>query len=154
MARVKRGKKGGRPKWVPGDAELAEISKLAALQCTQEEIAAWFGIGLATLKRRAAEMPELREILDHGREKGRISFRRLLWRHAETGNSKALGLLASRFGWDEKYRHEHTGKDGGAIVTEKRSGLSEEAADTIRREILGLGQRDDEDVAPEGETVH
>lgn len=108
MARVsKRGRKGeGRPKWEPSDEDIAEIGKLAAMQCTQEEIAAWFGVSPATVKRRIKEDPDLREVVDGGKLKGKISFRRLLWKHAELGNAKAIGLLASRFGFDEKVRHE------------------------------------------------
>jgi len=41
-------KKRGRPK---AKIDIGEIEKLAALGCTNEELAAWFGLGHGTIDR-------------------------------------------------------------------------------------------------------
>ena len=55
--------------------DLGELEKLAALQCTNEEIAFWFGVTTRTVERRRQQRP-FREAIERGRAKGRISMRR------------------------------------------------------------------------------
>lgn len=99
----KRGRKGeGRPKWDPSEEEIGEAVKLARMQCTLEEIAAWFQVGTSTIDRRMKDDPDFANAIKSAWGQSAISFKRIVWRHAEDGNSKALGLLASRFGWGEQ----------------------------------------------------
>lgn len=57
-----------------------EVEKLAAMQCTNSEIAAFFDCSQDTIERRfAAELAK-------GREKGKAKLRRLQWQSAEKGN--------------------------------------------------------------------
>lgn len=105
----KRGRKGeGRPAWNPSPDEVAEAVKLAQMQCTLVEIAAWFGVSPSTIDRRMADDEDFASAIRSAWGKSAISFKRIVWKHADAGNSKALGLLASRFGWGEKTEHEHT----------------------------------------------
>ena len=55
------------------------------LQCTYPELAAFFGVSVPTIERRAAE-PEFREVMDRGYRKGKISVRRNQMQLLEAGN--------------------------------------------------------------------
>lgn len=74
----------GRPRLEHITAE--ELHKLGALQCTQTEIAAWFDVSLATIEKRLAQEPKLREAYERGKAKGRISVRRHQIKLLEEGN--------------------------------------------------------------------
>ena len=66
--------------------DLAELEKLCQLQCTDEEIAYWFGVSTRTIERRRLE-PEFAAVMDRGKAKGRISVRRLQMKLLEEGNA-------------------------------------------------------------------
>jgi hypothetical protein len=66
--------------------DLAELEKLCQLQCTDEEIGAWFGVSTRTVERRRKE-PKFAEVMARGRAKGRISVRRAQMRLLEQGNA-------------------------------------------------------------------
>src|SRR6266852_3456853 len=56
------------------------------LNCTDEEIGAWFGVTTRTIERRRLE-PEFAAIMERGKAKGRISVRRLQMKLLEAGNA-------------------------------------------------------------------
>src|SRR5579864_4242223 len=68
------------------DIDLNELEKLCQLQCTDEEIAHWFGVSTRTIERRRLE-PKFAEVMERGKAKGRISVRRLQMRLLEEGNA-------------------------------------------------------------------
>jgi hypothetical protein len=68
------------------DIDLVELEKLCQLQCTDEEIAAWFNVSTRTVERRRLE-PEFAEVMARGKAKGRISVRRMQMRLLEQGNA-------------------------------------------------------------------
>jgi hypothetical protein len=53
---------------------LGDLEKLAALQCTDEEMAEWFGISTRTIERRRKSRI-FAETIERGKAKGRISLR-------------------------------------------------------------------------------
>lgn len=55
--------------------DLKELEKLAALHCTQEEAAGWFGIARETLSRKL-QQKRYREAWDRGKLRGLVSLRR------------------------------------------------------------------------------
>lgn len=57
-----------------------EVEKLAAMGCTNTEIAAFFDCNETTIRDRFPE------VLAKGREKGKTKLRRLQWQSAEKGN--------------------------------------------------------------------
>lgn len=73
----------GRPR-KPIDLELVE--KLAALQCTGEEIAAIVKCTPRSLQRH----PETMAAIARGREHGKVSLRRLQWKVAQEKESVAM----------------------------------------------------------------
>lgn len=80
----------GRPK-KPIDYEMAK--KLAGIQCTQEEIAAFLGLSVDTLMRDE----HFCGIYKEGVHNGRMSLRRHQWRALENGNSTMLVWLGKQY---------------------------------------------------------
>jgi hypothetical protein len=68
------------------EIDLVELEKLCQLQCTDEEIASWFGVTTRTIERRRLE-PEFAEVMARGKAKGRISIRRMQMKLLEDGNA-------------------------------------------------------------------
>jgi uncharacterized protein (DUF2384 family) len=64
--------------------DLEQVEKLAAIQCTEAEIAAFIGVSERTLERRKRH-PDLAEAIDRGKARGRVSLRRNLWALATKG---------------------------------------------------------------------
>ena len=69
---------------------LGELEKLAALQCTDEEIAGWFGVSTRTIERRRKSRV-FAETMERGRAQGRISLRRAQLKMLENG-SATMGI--------------------------------------------------------------
>ena len=73
----------GRPRL---NIDLEELKKLCHLNCTVEEIAAYFGCNKKTIERRMAEDESFAEIVDNGRSMGKLSVRRQQFRIMDGGN--------------------------------------------------------------------
>src|SRR5438552_16855587 len=63
-----------------------ELEKLCALQCTDEEIAAWFGTSTRTIETRRKQ-PQFAGAMQRGKVKGRVSVRRTQMKLLEAGNA-------------------------------------------------------------------
>ena len=83
----------GRP---PIEVDPVEFEKLAALHCTQPDIAGWLGIHITTLEKKLASNDlydtkygkiTLRELLEIGQGRGRVSVRRMQMSLLEKGNA-------------------------------------------------------------------
>jgi hypothetical protein len=73
----------GRP---PVSIDLVEVEKLCSLQCTNEDMAAWFHCSVRTIE-SYSKKPEVAETMARGRAKGRISVRRAQMKLLEAGNA-------------------------------------------------------------------
>src|ERR1035437_3596935 len=73
--------------------DMVELEKLCGMQCTDEEIAAWFGVCTRTIE-RLRKTAKFREVMDQSRAKGRVSVRRSLFKMAAGGNIAAAIFLA------------------------------------------------------------
>ena len=69
---------------------LGELEKLAGMQCTDEEIAAWFGVSTRTIERRR-KSPVFADTIERGKAKGRISLRRAQLKMLDNG-SATMGI--------------------------------------------------------------
>ena len=122
----------GRPK---AKIDENELEKLCGMQCTDEEIAAWFGCSVRTIERRRAS-GRFSERMDQAKAKGRVSVRRMLFAQASKGNVAAAIFLAKNvLGYRDVLSSEHSGPDGGPISFEARPDLSElndEELDALR----------------------
>ena len=68
------------------EIDLIQLEKLCMLQCTDEEIACWFGVTTRTIERRR-KLRAFQEAMDRGKARGRISMRRAQLRMLEAGNA-------------------------------------------------------------------
>lgn len=66
--------------------DLTELEKLCSLQCTDEEIAAWFNVTTRTIERRRKNA-KFAEVMERGKGRGRISIRRMQMKLLEEGNA-------------------------------------------------------------------
>lgn len=132
----------GRPRT---KIDVVELEKLCGLQCTDAEIAAWFGCSTRTIERLRASS-RFSETMDQARAKGRVSVRRMLFAQAAKGNVAAAIFLAKNvLGYRDMLSNEHTGPDGGPIAFEARPDLSQltdeelNALRTIAQKARGKG---------------
>lgn len=106
------------------DIDLEEFEKLAALACTQADIAGWFGVTVNTIEKRLAEdllletkygQITLRQLLEIGQAKGRVSVRRQQMKLLEEGNATMAVWLGKQF-LGQRDKTEITGADGTALI--------------------------------------
>jgi hypothetical protein len=65
--------------------DLLELEKLCSLNCTDEEIAAFFSVTTRTIEKRRKQ-PKFADAMNRGKAKGRISIRRAQMKLLESGN--------------------------------------------------------------------
>ena len=95
--------------------DLGELEKLCGMQCTDQEVAAFFGVSTRTIERRR-QVKRFAEIMDRAKAKGRVSVRRSLFRLAAAGNIAASIFLAKNLlGYRDVLSNQHTGPDGTPI---------------------------------------
>jgi len=95
--------------------DLVELEKLCGMQCTDEEVAAFFNVSTRTIERRR-KVKQFHEALERAKAKGRISVRRALFRSAAAGNIAAAIFLAKNLlGYKDILSNEHSGPEGGPI---------------------------------------
>ena len=104
QSRSKRstGKKTGRPR---KELDLKILQKLCELQCTDEELAAFFDVCINTVYDRKKD-PEFLEVYKKGKALGKLSLRRTLWLHAQRHAGTAIFLSKNLLGSD--YHHVQT----------------------------------------------
>ncbi len=90
--------------------DVVELEKLCTMQCTDDEIAAFFGVSKKTIERRR-KVARYREIMDNAKAKGRVSVRRCLFRLAANGNvAAAIFLSKNLLGYRDVLSNEHSGR--------------------------------------------
>lgn len=89
--------------------DMVELERLSAMQCTDEEISAWFKVSTRTIERRRKNRA-FAEVMDRGKAKGRISVRRMQMKLLEQGNA-TMGVWLGKqiLGQTDEVRHEVSG---------------------------------------------
>jgi hypothetical protein len=96
--------------------DLAELERLSAMQCTDEEIAAWFKVTTRTIERRRKNRV-FAEVMNRGKAKGRISVRRMQIKLLEAGNATmAVWLGKNMLGQTDDVRHQINGGQPFLVV--------------------------------------
>jgi len=72
---------------------LAEVQRLSRLNPTHSELAAYFGVSLATIDRRFRDDEKFRKAVADGNNERKTSLRRLQWEAATKGNTAMLIFL-------------------------------------------------------------
>ena len=96
---------------LPLDLDIEQMKKLAQMQCTYEEIAAFFGCHRSSLYNRT----EYRELIERERLKAHASLRRLMFQTALDGD-KSMQIWLSKQYLGMRDKQEHTG-DGARPLT-------------------------------------
>lgn len=98
----KRGR--GRP---PKELDIEQVKQLAAIQCTEEEIASVLGISADTIARRKQSDPEFLLAIESGRMQGKASLKRTQFKVAQNGSVPMLIWLGKQYlGQREKLETE------------------------------------------------
>lgn len=86
------------------EIDRVQFEKLCAMQCTEEEIAAWFEMSADTLDRECKEKYGMgfSECFKIYARKGKISLRRFQFKLAETNPSMAIFLGKQYLGQSER----------------------------------------------------
>lgn len=97
-------KKMGRPR---KEVNWEEFDKLCAIQCTEEEIAAWYDMTIDTLNARCKEEygQTFSEVYAQKRQKGFSSLRRNQFKRATGGSDTMLIWLGKQY-LGQKDKHE------------------------------------------------
>src|SRR5713226_6112663 len=113
--------------------DLAELEKLCSMQCTDEEVAAFFGVSTRTIERRR-QVKAFNEVMERAKAKGRVSVRRNLFRLANNGNiAAAIFLSKNLLGYKDYVNSELTGAAGGPIQVASRPDLSQLSDEQLRQ---------------------
>jgi hypothetical protein len=108
----------GRPKKV---IDYSTVERLAAIMCTQEEIANYLNIHVSTLLRDK----EFCDTYKKGLDKGKMSIRRQQYKSAEDGNVTMQIWLGKQY-LNQRDRNEITNKE----TVDKLDSLLEQLNDT------------------------
>ncbi len=73
------------------EIDVEQLDKLAAMQCTLQEIADWFNVDKSTISRRFATN------ITKGKSKGKISLRRAMYTKALGGNVTMCIWLSKQY---------------------------------------------------------
>jgi hypothetical protein len=97
------------------EIDFEQLEKLASLQCTDRELAAFFRCTTRTIENRRKD-PAFKEALDRGRAMGQISVRRAQMRLLEGGSAAmAIWLGKILLGQRDVTPIELTGSNGSAV---------------------------------------
>lgn len=133
----------GKPK---AKINIDELERLARLHCTIEEAAAFFKCAKRTLLRYLDPKNKdasYREAWERGQHAGKLSLRRLQWRHASGNGSSAvqmtIHLSKHLLGQTEKSLVQVEGTEGLPVktATAKRD-LAELSSDEIKAQVAAL----------------
>ena len=125
---------------------LDELEKLCSLQCTQPEIASWFGVHTRSIEKRVAattiydrtlesgEKVKLtfREIMDRGYARGKISVRRAQMKLLEEGNA-TMGVWLGKniLGQRDNLDTTLAAPGGGPVIVSDEGSTLEDRIDRI-----------------------
>jgi hypothetical protein len=127
--------------------ELEELEKLYAMQCTDEEIAGWFGVSTRTIERRR-KIRKFAEAMERGKARGRISVRRLQMKLLEEGNA-TMGIWLGKqiLGQVDEVRHSGDALVQTAVIVMPR-GRNPKLPE-VGRPVIGVSPEEAIDAAAE-----
>lgn len=124
------------------EISLKDVRKLARLQCTREEAAAFLGIRKQTFNTLIQNDERVRDAWEQGKQLGKISLRRKQFKLADDSAPMAIFLGKQYLGQREIVTQEVSGRDGGPIEFDA-SELSQEERDAMRT-LIQRGVKSDE----------
>lgn len=122
----------GRP---PVDIDHEQLKQMAMMQCTQEEMAGFFGCARSTIGEYIQKHPDALAAYENGKASGLISLRRSLFNAAKRGSDRVLVHLSKVYLKNiEVSREEQTGIGGDPI--RHAHGVDRKEYKEAREEIL------------------
>jgi hypothetical protein len=122
------------------DINPVDVERLAAIQCTDMEIASVLNVSVRTIERRKSQ-PAFAEAIERGKARGRVSLRRNLWALANKGNPAANIFLAKNLlGYKDYFSNEHSGPNGGPIVISPAPELSDFTDEELKQLSFLVGK--------------
>lgn len=119
---------------------LDELEKLYGLQCTDEEVAAFFGVSIRTIERRK-RVTRFQEAIERAKAKGRVSLRRNLFRLAGNGNvAAAIFLSKNLLGFKDYVANEMSGPNGGPIAIGPAPEMEQLSDDELKQLAVLVGK--------------
>lgn len=104
-------RKGGAGRGNVAPIDLDQVEKLAGLYCTDEDMAAFFGITREAFVRRKSKEPAILEAIERGKGKGRVSLRRAQFSKALAGHPTMLVWMGKQIlGQKDTVDHQHSGE--------------------------------------------
>ena len=94
---------------------IKDIERIARLQCTRREAAAFLDIRVSTFDSLLRRDERVRDAWEKGQELGRIGLRRKQMRLASVNAPMAIFLGKNYLSQRDKITTEHTGAEGGPI---------------------------------------
>jgi len=127
----------GRPRI---EIDYKQVEQLAAMQCTDEEIAAVLGVERSSISKRKKADKEFFTAYKKGKERGKASLRRMQFKAAEGGNATMLIWLGKQYlDQSDKTQQEISGPAGKPVQMQvDLSSLSVEelrTLDAIQRKV-------------------
>jgi len=124
----------------PVNIDLEQVEKLAAIQCTEAEIASVLGVSERTIERRK-QQPDFAEAMARGKARGRVSLRRNLWSLANKGQPAANIFLAKNLlGYKDYVANELSGPDGSPIAIGPAPELTDLTDEELKQLIRLVGK--------------
>lgn len=97
--------------------DLEELRKLCKLQCTHDEIAAYFNVTRRTIINHRNRSAEFRDLMDRSQQSGLISLRRAQFENALKGSTTMQIWLGKQLlGQKDRIANEVSGPDGAAFM--------------------------------------
>lgn len=122
------------------EINLDDVTRLAALQCSEAEAAAFFHCSVKKFKEILGTFEDVKQAWDEGREAGKTSLRRKQFRLASTSASMAIHLGKNILGQKDAVSMEHTGRNGGPIENIDLTKLDQDGRDKLRELLIRASQ--------------
>jgi len=118
---------------------IADAEKLASIFCpSKEDLASYWGVGVASINRWIQKNPEFRKALEQGKSKSKRKLTETLYNLAIGGNLQALIFtLTNKFGdeWTDRKAVINNTVTAGVQITENQPS-------DVRKHVDSLGQAD------------
>jgi len=109
-----------------------QVEALTSIQCTDEEIAAFFGCTKQTIEMRKKQDSVFLAAYQNGKAKGRVSLRRQLFKSCEDGNVSAQIWMSKQIlGMRDVTALEHSGPHGQPIEVVNNADLKGATTDEL-----------------------
>ena len=110
--------------------DLGELEKLCSMHCSDDEVAAWFGVSVRTIQNRRRQ-PEFAKVMHRGKARGCLNVRRAQLRLLEADNP-AMAIWLGKIVLGQRETMQITGPNGGPIRTESKPDFSRLSEDELR----------------------